>query len=69
MSVPYDLLNAYFLETITAEEFAELSVWLQQDPKHVRILVRESILHKGTHQILVGDELRQHEDLVGAEES
>lgn len=67
MKPPYDLIHAYFMKNISPEDFDRLCTWLEADPKHVDLLVRESVIHEGIHHILTGEKLRQEEGIPAAE--
>ncbi|MFC1766856.1 FecR domain-containing protein [Planctomycetota bacterium] len=57
MTVPYDLINAYFTQSITADEFRELSTWLEAKPEHLAILMEETKLHTSMYHVLKGEKL------------
>ncbi|MFC1763749.1 NPCBM/NEW2 domain-containing protein [Planctomycetota bacterium] len=68
MTVPYDLINAYFTQSITADEFRELSTWLEAKSEHLDILMKESKLHTSMYHVLKGEKLccEENSTLVNA---
>ena len=57
MTVPYHLINAYFTQSITANQFRALSTWLEANSEHLDILMKESALHASMYHVLRGEKL------------
>lgn len=52
MKEPEELLNGYFDGSLTVDESSELRAWLASDREHMRMFVRESVIHSRLHDIL-----------------
>jgi hypothetical protein len=58
MRDPLELIAAYFDDGLTPGELAELRDWLQDNPRRLRLFVRESVVHSRLRDVLVQQDMR-----------
>jgi len=63
MTDPWILMSAYFDHVLNEKQAIELCAWIKQDRANAELFARQSFIHRGIYEMLVGDDI-QHKIAV-----
>ena len=66
MTDPFELINRYFDDELSPEEFCEFEIWLTKSEANRKVFAREAHTHRQIHEFVKADQLLKHAELAQA---